>query len=148
MKASLSLSKHTSSYFSKNPDLIVSLFIEPAEHERRFTDLALSALIITDLAVLALIIRSSSVNSASYGSDSNAVVDNWKPISGSGAVDVIVPDVQDVYTPLQTDVIVQLSKCRQHLDLLLESIPTMFQNNKTTDSTFGVGIQPAVWDGF
>ncbi|KAF5815735.1 putative sec23/Sec24, trunk domain, von Willebrand factor A-like domain superfamily [Helianthus annuus] len=38
----------------------------------------------------------------------------------------IVPDVQDVYTPLQTDVIVQLFECRQHPDLLLESIPTMF----------------------
>ncbi|MFS7977709.1 putative sec23/Sec24, trunk domain, von Willebrand factor A-like domain superfamily [Helianthus anomalus] len=49
----------------------------------------------------------------------------------------IVPDVQDVYTPLQTDVIVQLSECRQHPDLLLESIPTMFQNNKTFDSAFG-----------
>ncbi|MFS7978773.1 putative sec23/Sec24, trunk domain, von Willebrand factor A-like domain superfamily [Helianthus anomalus] len=45
----------------------------------------------------------------------------------------IVPDVQDVYTPIQTDVIVQLSECRQHPDLLLESIPTMFQNNKTVD---------------
>ncbi|KAL8208448.1 hypothetical protein R6Q57_007860 [Mikania cordata] len=53
---------------------------------------------------------------------------------------LIVPDVQDVYTPLQTDVIVQLSECRQHLDLLLESIPTMFQNNKIADSAFGAGI--------
>lgn len=87
---------------------------------------------------------------------------------------LIVPDVQDVYTPLQTDVIVQLSEvistslstmafsftrsfysnikyflfdlmqqCRQHLDLLLESIPTMFQNNKTADSAFGAGIKAA-----
>ncbi|XP_071721477.1 protein transport protein SEC24 C-like [Rutidosis leptorrhynchoides] len=56
---------------------------------------------------------------------------------------LIVPDVQDVYTPLETDVIVQLSECRQHLDLLLESIPTMFQNNKTADSAFGAGIKAA-----
>ncbi|KAI3694411.1 hypothetical protein L1987_77376 [Smallanthus sonchifolius] len=56
---------------------------------------------------------------------------------------LIVPDVQDVYTPLQTDVIVQLSECRQHLDLLLESIPTMFQNNKIADSAFGAGIKAA-----
>ncbi|KAI3801197.1 hypothetical protein L1987_29301 [Smallanthus sonchifolius] len=56
---------------------------------------------------------------------------------------LIVPDVQDVYTPLQTDVIVQLSECRQHLDLFLESIPTMFQNNKTADSAFGAGIKAA-----
>ncbi|KAJ0798067.1 putative Zinc finger, Sec23/Sec24-type, sec23/Sec24, trunk domain, sec23/Sec24, helical [Helianthus annuus] len=56
---------------------------------------------------------------------------------------LIVPDVQDVYTPLQTDVIVQLSECRLHLDLLLESIPTMFQSNKTADSAFGAGIKAA-----
>ncbi|XP_071700690.1 protein transport protein SEC24 C-like [Rutidosis leptorrhynchoides] len=56
---------------------------------------------------------------------------------------LIVPDVQDVYTPLETDVIVQLSECQQHLDLLLESIPTMFQSNKTADSAFGAGIKAA-----
>ncbi|GKB82510.1 transport protein Sec24-like protein, partial [Tanacetum coccineum] len=56
---------------------------------------------------------------------------------------LIVPDIQDVYTPLQTDVIVQLDECREHLDLLLESIPTMFQNNKTAESAFGAGIKAA-----
>ncbi|KAA8542857.1 hypothetical protein F0562_024009 [Nyssa sinensis] len=56
---------------------------------------------------------------------------------------LIVPDVQDVYTPLQTDVIVPLSECRQHLELLLESIPTMFQNNKTADSAFGAAVKAA-----
>ncbi|XP_065633027.1 protein transport protein SEC24 B-like [Quercus suber] len=56
---------------------------------------------------------------------------------------LIVPDVQDVYTPLQTDVVVQLSECRQHLELLLESIPTMFQNNRTAESAFGAAVQAA-----
>ncbi|XP_057422859.1 protein transport protein SEC24 C-like isoform X2 [Lotus japonicus] len=56
---------------------------------------------------------------------------------------LIVPDVQDVYTPLQTDVIVPLSECRQHLELLLESIPTMFQNNRTSESAFGAAIKAA-----
>ncbi|KAK6943539.1 Sec23/Sec24, helical domain [Dillenia turbinata] len=54
---------------------------------------------------------------------------------------LIVPDVQDVYTPLQTDVIVQLSECRQHVELLLESIPTMFQNNGVAESAFGAAIK-------
>ncbi|XP_057528262.1 protein transport protein SEC24 B-like [Amaranthus tricolor] len=54
---------------------------------------------------------------------------------------LIVPDVHDVYTPLETDVIVQLSECRQHLELLLESIPTMFQSNMTADSAFGAAIK-------
>ncbi|KAF8411765.1 hypothetical protein HHK36_004323 [Tetracentron sinense] len=54
---------------------------------------------------------------------------------------LIVPDVQDVYTPLETDVIVQLSECRQHLEQLLENIPTMFQNNRTAESAFGAAIK-------
>ncbi|XP_042494536.1 protein transport protein Sec24-like At4g32640 isoform X2 [Macadamia integrifolia] len=56
---------------------------------------------------------------------------------------LIVPDVQDVYTPLQTDVIVQLSECRQHLEQLLENIPTMFHSNKVADSAFGAAIKAA-----
>ncbi|XP_042480943.1 protein transport protein Sec24-like At4g32640 [Macadamia integrifolia] len=56
---------------------------------------------------------------------------------------LIVPDVQDVYTPLQTDVIVQVSECRQHLVQLLENIPTMFQSNKVADSAFGAAIKAA-----
>ncbi|GFS32327.1 hypothetical protein Acr_00g0022030 [Actinidia rufa] len=56
---------------------------------------------------------------------------------------LIVPDVQDVYTPLQTDVIVQLSECRQHLELLLENIPTMFHDNRTADSAFGAAVKAA-----
>ncbi|KAF4370869.1 hypothetical protein G4B88_012669 [Cannabis sativa] len=56
---------------------------------------------------------------------------------------LIVPDVQDVYTPLQTDVLVPLSECRQHLEVLLEVIPTMFQNSKTAESAFGAAIKAA-----
>ncbi|CAN1765020.1 Protein transport protein Sec24-like At4g32640 [Linum perenne] len=56
---------------------------------------------------------------------------------------LIVPDVQDVYTPLETDVIVPATECRQHLELLLESIPTMFQNTRTAESAFGAAIKAA-----
>ncbi|KAJ4952663.1 hypothetical protein NE237_029495 [Protea cynaroides] len=56
---------------------------------------------------------------------------------------LIVPDIQDVYTPLQTDIIVQLSESRQHLVQLLENIPTMFQSNKVADSAFGAAIKAA-----
>ncbi|KAK8580236.1 hypothetical protein V6N13_143355 [Hibiscus sabdariffa] len=56
---------------------------------------------------------------------------------------LIVPDIQDVYTPLETDVIVQLSECRQHLELLLENIPTMFQSSATAESCFGAAIKAA-----
>ncbi|KAL5768300.1 hypothetical protein ACOSQ2_015083 [Xanthoceras sorbifolium] len=56
---------------------------------------------------------------------------------------LIVPDVEDVYTPLETDVIVQLSECRQHLELLLESIPSMFQSSRTAESAFGAAVKAA-----
>ncbi|KAK4486180.1 hypothetical protein RD792_008849 [Penstemon davidsonii] len=56
---------------------------------------------------------------------------------------LIVPDIQDVYTPLQTDVIVQLAECREHLEILLESIPTMFHSNRTADSAFGAAVKAA-----
>ncbi|GFP82423.1 protein transport protein sec24-like cef [Phtheirospermum japonicum] len=56
---------------------------------------------------------------------------------------LIVPDVQDVYTPLQSDVIVQLAECRQHLEILLESIPSMFESNRIADSACGAAVQAA-----
>ncbi|KAL5707852.1 Protein transport protein Sec24B [Ranunculus cassubicifolius] len=56
---------------------------------------------------------------------------------------LIVPDVQDVYTPLQTDVIVQLDECRQHLEQLLENIPTMFESNKVAESAFCAAAKAA-----
>ncbi|CAK7346969.1 unnamed protein product [Dovyalis caffra] len=52
---------------------------------------------------------------------------------------LIVPDVEDVYTPLQTDVVVQLSE--ENLELLLEDIPLMFQDNRTAESAFGAAIK-------
>ncbi|KAL0429643.1 UNVERIFIED_CONTAM: protein transport protein Sec24-like CEF [Sesamum radiatum] len=56
---------------------------------------------------------------------------------------LVVPDVQDVYTPLESDVVVPLAECRQHLELLLESIPTMFQSNRIADSAFGAAVKAA-----
>ncbi|KAJ6842510.1 protein transport protein Sec24-like [Iris pallida] len=56
---------------------------------------------------------------------------------------LIVPDVQDVYTPLHTDLIVELAECQQHLEQLLESIPTMFESNKVAESAFGAAIKAA-----
>ncbi|XP_017698115.3 protein transport protein Sec24-like At4g32640 [Phoenix dactylifera] len=54
---------------------------------------------------------------------------------------LIVPDIQDVYTPLHTDLIVQLTECRQNLEQLLDSIPNMFENNRVTESAFGAAIK-------
>ncbi|ONM19368.1 Protein transport protein Sec24-like CEF [Zea mays] len=54
---------------------------------------------------------------------------------------LIVPDVQDVYTPLQTDLILPVSECRDNLEQLLESIPSMFENNRVADSAFGAAMK-------
>ncbi|KAK1288191.1 Protein transport protein Sec24-like CEF [Acorus calamus] len=54
---------------------------------------------------------------------------------------LIVPDINDVYTPLHTDLIVQLAECRQHLEQLLDNIPSVFQCNKVAESAFGAAIK-------
>ncbi|KAG6517086.1 hypothetical protein ZIOFF_020466 [Zingiber officinale] len=54
---------------------------------------------------------------------------------------LIVPDIHDVYTPLHTDVVVPLTECRQSVEQLLESIPSLFENNKVSDSAFGAAIK-------
>uniref|UniRef100_A0A0D9XYX3 Zinc finger Sec23/Sec24-type domain-containing protein n=1 Tax=Leersia perrieri TaxID=77586 RepID=A0A0D9XYX3_9ORYZ len=54
---------------------------------------------------------------------------------------LIVPDIQDVYTPLQTDLILPISECRENLEQLLESIPNMFENNRIADSAFGAAMK-------
>ncbi|CAL4899623.1 unnamed protein product [Urochloa decumbens] len=54
---------------------------------------------------------------------------------------LIVPDIQDVYTPLQTDLILPISECRENLEQLLESIPTMFESNRVADSAFGAAMK-------
>ncbi|KAJ4717142.1 Protein transport protein Sec24-like [Melia azedarach] len=56
---------------------------------------------------------------------------------------LVVADTQDVYAPLQADVLVALSECRQNLEQLLEGIPTMFQSNNAADSAFGAAIRAA-----
>ncbi|XP_039822384.1 protein transport protein Sec24-like At4g32640 isoform X2 [Panicum virgatum] len=54
---------------------------------------------------------------------------------------LIVPDVHDVYTPLQTDLILPVSECQENLEQLLESIPNMFENNRVADSAFGAAMK-------
>eukprot|EP00249_Psilotum_nudum_P012247 c23671_g1_i1 orf=107-3535(+) len=56
---------------------------------------------------------------------------------------LVVPDIEDVYTPLQTGLIVSVSECRQHLEQLLESIPAIFQTSQNPDSAFGAAIKGA-----
>ncbi|WOL01376.1 protein transport protein Sec24-like [Canna indica] len=54
---------------------------------------------------------------------------------------LIIPDIHDVYTPLHSDIIVQLTEYRQSLEQLLENIPSMFESNKVAESAFGAAIK-------
>lgn len=56
---------------------------------------------------------------------------------------LVVPDIQDVYTPLQTGLTVSVSEYRQQMEALLEAIPGMFQGTTNPDSAFGAAIKGA-----
>ncbi|CAM6106579.1 unnamed protein product [Calypogeia fissa] len=56
---------------------------------------------------------------------------------------LVVPDIQDPYTPLQSDLIVPLSEVREQVEQLLESIPSMFQNNRIPEAAFGAAVKGA-----
>jgi protein transport protein SEC24 len=61
----------------------------------------------------------------------------------SQAAMLVVPDIQDVYTPLQSDLIVPLSEVQEQVEQLLDNIPVMFQNTRILESAFGAGIKGA-----
>eukprot|EP00271_Cylindrocystis_brebissonii_P012807 TRINITY_DN3230_c0_g1_i1.p1 TRINITY_DN3230_c0_g1~~TRINITY_DN3230_c0_g1_i1.p1 ORF type:complete len:1229 (+),score=266.22 TRINITY_DN3230_c0_g1_i1:375-4061(+) len=56
---------------------------------------------------------------------------------------LVVPDVQDVYTPLPTDLLVKITECKERLEQLVASIPGMFQNTRVADSAFGAALKGA-----
>ncbi|GJP53569.1 hypothetical protein CLOM_g12724 [Closterium sp. NIES-68] len=56
---------------------------------------------------------------------------------------LVVPEVEDVYTPLPSDLIVPLDEARERLQQLLESIPQMFAETRIADSCLGAALQGA-----
>ncbi|KAB2074594.1 hypothetical protein ES319_A07G162200v1 [Gossypium barbadense] len=56
---------------------------------------------------------------------------------------LIVPDKQDIYTLLKQMLSSSFLRiqCHQHLEVLLENIPTMFQSSTTAESCFGAAIK-------
>lgn len=56
---------------------------------------------------------------------------------------LVVPDVQDVYAPLQSGLTVSIIEFREQLEQLLENIPSMFQNTRIADSALGAAIKGA-----
>lgn len=56
---------------------------------------------------------------------------------------LVVPDVQDVYTPLQSGLTVPVVEYREQLEQLLENIPSMFQGTMIPDAACGAAIKGA-----
>ncbi|CAI5520886.1 unnamed protein product [Closterium sp. Naga37s-1] len=56
---------------------------------------------------------------------------------------LVVPEVEDVYTPLPSDLIVPLDEAQERLQQLLESIPQMFAETRVADSCLGAALQGA-----
>ncbi|GBG63774.1 hypothetical protein CBR_g39318 [Chara braunii] len=56
---------------------------------------------------------------------------------------LVVPDVDDVYAPQPLDLVVPLRRSFDHIVALLENIPSMFQNTRIADSSFGAAVQGA-----
>ncbi|KAI5067109.1 hypothetical protein GOP47_0017637 [Adiantum capillus-veneris] len=56
---------------------------------------------------------------------------------------LVVPDVQDVYAPLQSGLTVPVIEYREQLEQLLENIPSMFQGTTIADSALGAAIKGA-----
>lgn len=50
-------------------------------------------------------------------------------------------DIHPNMVQLITRLFIMWIQCRQHLELLLDSIPSMFQDNKTADSAFGAAVK-------
>ncbi|CAI7813032.1 unnamed protein product [Closterium sp. NIES-53] len=56
---------------------------------------------------------------------------------------LVVPEVEDVYTPLPSDLIVPLDEAQERLQQLLESVPQMFAETRVADSCLGAALQGA-----
>ncbi|CAI7926014.1 unnamed protein product [Closterium sp. NIES-53] len=56
---------------------------------------------------------------------------------------LVVPEVEDVYTPLPSDLIVPLEEAQERLQQLLESVPQMFAETRVADSCLGAALQGA-----
>ncbi|SBS86776.1 protein transport protein Sec24A, putative (SEC24A) [Plasmodium malariae] len=57
---------------------------------------------------------------------------------------MIVPDIQDIFIPLPEDILVNAHECQNVIDVLLDNLPTMWRNNKMSDSCAGNALKAAV----
>ncbi|KAA8515259.1 hypothetical protein F0562_018511 [Nyssa sinensis] len=56
---------------------------------------------------------------------------------------MVVSDLDDTFVPLPDDLLVNLSESRSVVDALLDSLPSMFQDNLNVESAFGPALKAA-----
>lgn len=56
---------------------------------------------------------------------------------------LVVSDLDDIFVPLPDDLLVNLSESRSVVETLLESLPSMFQDNGNVESAFGPALKAA-----
>lgn len=56
---------------------------------------------------------------------------------------MVISDLDDIFVPLPDDLLVNLSESRSVVDTLLDSLPSMFQDNMNVESAFGPALKAA-----
>ncbi|CAI9088644.1 OLC1v1023039C4 [Oldenlandia corymbosa var. corymbosa] len=56
---------------------------------------------------------------------------------------LVVSDVEDVFLPSPSGLLVNLSKSRAQVDMFLDALPSMFQNTSEVESAFGPAVKAA-----
>lgn len=56
---------------------------------------------------------------------------------------MVVADLEDIFLPMPDDLLVNLSDSRSVVDTLLDSLPSMFQDNVNVESAFGPALKAA-----
>ncbi|XP_052186070.1 protein transport protein Sec24-like At3g07100 [Diospyros lotus] len=56
---------------------------------------------------------------------------------------MVVSDLDDIFVPLPDDLLVNLSESRSVVDALLDSLPSIFQDNLNVESAFGPALKAA-----
>lgn len=56
---------------------------------------------------------------------------------------LVVADLDDIFLPLPDDLLVNLSDSRHVVDALLDSLPSMFQDNANVESALGPALKAA-----
>lgn len=56
---------------------------------------------------------------------------------------MVVSDLDDMFVPLPDDLLVNLSESRSVVEALVDSLPSMFQDNVNVESAFGPALKAA-----